>query len=115
MTVTPAALSALRAYPWPNNIRELESIMERAVMASEGRPIEPQHMPAVVRQPRAISKSRRTTEPVVSLTEAEQHAILAAGRAAHGNLTQAAQFLAINRTTLWRKMKTLGINSEDFR
>jgi transcriptional activator for dhaKLM operon len=55
------------------------------------------------------------TEPVRSLSEAEKATILCAGRAAHGNLTQAAQLLGIGRTTLWRKMKELGLSSEDFR
>jgi transcriptional activator for dhaKLM operon len=115
LAIAPASLAALRVYPWPNNIRELESVMERAVVACEGQPIQPEHLPAAVRQPRALAKGKRTTEPVHTLMEAEQNAILAAGRAARGNLSQAAQFLGINRTTLWRKMRALGITTEDFR
>ncbi len=115
LTITPPAIEALCAYPWPGNVRELESVMERAALACEGQPIRPDHLPAMVRQRRALAKGKPTTEPVRSLAEAEQNAILAAGRAAHGNLTQAAQFLGIGRTTLWRKMKELGIRVEDFR
>jgi transcriptional activator for dhaKLM operon len=115
LTITPPAIEALCAYPWPGNVRELESVMERAALACEGQPIRPEHLPALVRQRRALAKGKPTTEPVRSLAEAEQNAILSAGRAAHGNLTQAAQFLGIGRTTLWRKMKELGIRVEDFR
>jgi transcriptional activator for dhaKLM operon len=113
LTLVPAAHAALCAYPWPGNVRELETVMERAAALCEGQPIQFDHLPAVVRQRRAVVKHRPTTEPVRSLAEAEQAAIVAAGRAAHGNLTQAAQFLGIGRTTLWRKLKALGLRSAD--
>ncbi len=115
LTMTPTARTILSAYPWPGNVRELESVMERAALQCEGQPIQPEHLPAVVRQRRVMAKGKPTTEAVRSLAEAEQLAILTAGRAAHGNLTQAAQFLGIGRTTLWRKMKELGLSVEDFR
>jgi transcriptional activator for dhaKLM operon len=114
VTLVPAAHAALCAYPWPGNVRELETVMERAVAVCEGQPIRLEHLPAVVRQRRALAPHRQSTEPVRSLAEAEQAAILAAGRAARGNLTQAAQFLGIGRTTLWRKLKTLGWSAADW-
>ena len=115
LTITPAAKMILSAYPWPGNGRELESVMERAALLCDGQPIEPEHLPSVVRQRRVVTKGKPTTELVHSLAEAEQLAILTAGRAARGNLTQAALFLGIGRTTLWRKMKELGLSVEDFR
>jgi transcriptional regulator of acetoin/glycerol metabolism len=45
--------------------------------------------------------------------EAEKSAILTATQAAQGNLTKAAKSLGISRTTLWRKMKELGISTEE--
>jgi transcriptional activator for dhaKLM operon len=115
LTITPAASAALCAYPWPGNHSELESVMERAALACEGQPIQPEHLPTAVLQRRALTKDKRTTEPVHSLVKAEQNAILAAGRAARGNMGQAAQILGIARSTLWRKMKELDISVEDFR
>ncbi len=115
LTITPAAKMILSAYPWPGNVRELESVMERAALLCDGQPIQPEHLPALVRQRRVMAKGKPATEPVRSLAEAEQLAILTAGRAARGNLTQAALFLGIGRTTLWRKMKELGLSVEDFR
>jgi transcriptional activator for dhaKLM operon len=83
VSLVPAAHAALCVYPWPGNVRELETVMERAVAACEGQPIQLEHLPAVVRHRRAITPHRQATEPVRSLAEAEQAAIVAAGRAAH--------------------------------
>lgn len=115
VTITAAAKAVLGHYPWPGNVRELESVLERAALACEGQPVEPEHLPATVRQRRVVTAGKPVTEPVRTLTEAEQATILAAGRAAKGNLSQTAQYLGIGRTTLWRKMKELGITVDDFR
>jgi transcriptional regulator of acetoin/glycerol metabolism len=111
--LTNEAHTMLCAYPWPGNVRELESALERAALQCEGQPIRPDHLPAVMRQRRAISPGKPTTEPVRSLKEVERLAILTAGRAAGGNLTRAAQLLGIGRTTLWRKIRELGVSAED--
>jgi DNA-binding NtrC family response regulator len=115
LTITPAAIESLCAYPWPGNVRELESIMERVALVCEGQPIHPEILPSIIRQPRVLTKSKRSTEPVRSLSEAEKTTILAAVQAAQGNITQAAQILGIGRTTVWRKLKWLGILPEDYR
>ena len=112
--ITPAAQAALCAYPWPGNGRELESVLERAVLLCDAHPVQLEHLPDAIRQRRAIIPGKPITEPVRSLWEAEKSAILCAGRAARGNLTQTAQLLGIGRTTLWRKMKGLGLSAEDF-
>lgn len=115
LAITAAAKTVLCHYPWPGNVRELESVMERAALVCDGQPIIPEHLPTTIRQRRVVTTGKPATEPVRSLVEVEQAAILVAGRAARGNVTQAAQFLGIGRTTLWRKMKELGITVEDFR
>ncbi len=115
LTLTSAARTALCAYPWPGNVRELESAMERAALLCDHRPIELEHLPEAIRQRRAVIPGKALTEPVHSLVEAERLAILSAGRATGGNLSEAARLLGIGRTTLWRKMKELGVLAEDFR
>jgi transcriptional activator for dhaKLM operon len=115
LTVTPQAMVILCAYPWPGNVRELESVMERAVVLCDSQPISVEHLPEGIRQRRIIVPGKAQTEPVQSLSEAEKLAILHAGRSTHGNLTQAADLLGIGRTTLWRKMKGLGLTIDDFR
>jgi len=115
LTLTSAARTALCAYPWPGNIRELESVMERAALLCDHQPIDLEHLPETIRQRRAVVPGKTLTEPVRSLVETERLAILSAGRAASGNLSEAARLLGIGRTTLWRKMKELGIAAEEFR
>jgi transcriptional activator for dhaKLM operon len=115
LALTEAAQAALRAYPWPGNVRELESVMERAALLCERQPIDPSHLPETIRQRRAIVPGKPLTEPVHSLMEAERLAILSAGRAASGNLSEAARLLGIGRTTLWRKIKEHGIRIDDFK
>ena len=115
LTLTSAARTALCAYPWPGNIRELESVMERAALLCDQQPIDLEHLPETIRQRRAVVPGKTLTEPVRSLVETERLAILSAGRATSGNLSEAARLLGIGRTTLWRKMKELGIAAEEFR
>jgi transcriptional activator for dhaKLM operon len=114
ITITAAAIEILRAYPWPGNIRELESIIERVALTCEGEAIRPDHLPVALRERRVITKNKQVSEPVRSLSEVEATTIVTAVQAARGNLTQTAQLLGIGRTTLWRKMKMLGLSPEDF-
>jgi PAS domain S-box-containing protein len=114
LTLAPESQKLLIAYPWPGNIRELQSVLERAALLCDGRQIRPEHLPASLRGYRAIVPGKVITESIASLFEAESTAILNAGRASRGNLTKTAQLLGIGRTTLWRKMRQAGISAEDF-
>lgn len=109
------ALDALRNYPWPGNITELESALERAALHCKEKTIEPEDLPEPIRYRRLKTPGRPVTEPVKSLAEAERHAIIAAGRASKGNLSKTAQLLGIARTTLWRKMREARISPLDFK
>ena len=115
LALSAAAEEALSSYPWPGNIRELESVMERAALLCDHQPIDLEHLPEAIRQRRVVIPGKPLTEPVHSLEEAERLAILSAGRAAKGNMSEAARLLRIGRTTLWRKIKELDIHAEEFR
>ena len=115
LTLTSTAQEMLAAYPWPGNVRELESVLERAALLADGRTIGMEHLPRAVQQRQAVIPGKALAEPVRSLVEAEKDAIVCAGRATHGNLSQAAQILGIGRTTLWRKMRQLGLSADDFK
>jgi transcriptional activator for dhaKLM operon len=115
LKISPEALQALTEYPWPGNIREIETVMERAALFFEGHQIELDNLPPAIAKRSAVIKGKSVVQPIQTLVEIEKSAILTAGQAAHGNLTKAAQSLGISRTTLWRKMKELGISVENLR
>ena len=114
LRVSRAAQQRLEKYPFPGNITELESVMERAALLCDGAVIDVAHLPPEVRDWRAYAARKGGGEPVRSIAESEEAAILAAGRAARGNLSETARTLGIGRSTLWRKMKDLGLTAHDF-
>ncbi|MCB0855433.1 MAG: sigma 54-interacting transcriptional regulator, partial [Bacteroidetes bacterium] len=102
--VDDGALRAMRAYPWPGNIRELQHAIERAVIMADG----PQ-LSAVdfsLNQPLGANNVRPKT---LNLEEMEKHAIMQAIKSCNGNYTQAAKELGFGRSTLYRKMELYGI------
>lgn len=113
LTLSPRAVEALNTYAWPGNIRELESALERAAAIGESSVIEFEHLPKSVRDG-ALVPPEDGEDPVPSMAEAERQAIVTAGRVTHGNLSQAALLLGIGRSTLWRKMRTMGLTVKDF-
>ena len=113
LKVSGEALAALTAYPWPGNIREIETVMERAALLFEGPQIELNNLPPAIARRSALIKGKAVVQAIQTLEEAEKSAIVAATQAVNGNLTKAAQTLGISRTTLWRKMKELGISTDN--
>lgn len=109
------ALDKLLAYPWPGNNRELATVLERAAAHAEEGIIRVRNLPTSVRSGWVITPGARVPQPVLSVQEAERDAILRAGWAFEGRVNQMAEHLGLSRTTLWRRMKRLGINASDFR
>lgn len=92
------ALGLLSAYHYPGNIRELENLIQRALLFTTGPRIEPgEWFPARGRGGQTATGS--------SLADLEHRAVLRAIALHEGNLTRAAHTLGISRTTLWRRMK----------
>ena len=109
------ALQIFRRYPWPGNVRELESVLERALHQSNDFLITASVLPAAIRKGRVVTAASPQAQPVISVKEAEREAILQAGWACQGHVTEMAKHLGIGRTTLWRKMKRFNISSDDFK
>jgi transcriptional activator for dhaKLM operon len=109
------ALAILRRYPWPGNVREMESALERAISQSHDGVVRVVDLPEGVRSGRVITSASPQPEPVLSVADAEREAIIRAGRAYQGRVSQMAEQLGIGRTTLWRKMKRLNITADDFK
>jgi PAS domain S-box-containing protein len=97
----------LQQYDWPGNVRELANLLERAVILCQGDSLLPQHL--------MVSRSRHTgasPETLPTLDEGERRLILRALAQTGGVLAGpngAAALLGINRSTLWSRMKKLGI------
>ena len=109
------AVGFLLRYPWPGNVRELESTLERAMSQSRDNVIRPGDLPEMVRNGRVLVARHLLAQPVLSVDEAEREAILRAGWACHGRVTEMARLLGIGRSTLWRKMKQLDIAPSIFK
>jgi len=99
-------MEALTAYAWPGNIRELENLIERAVILSTGRDL------VVPLSDLKVSHAASHTAQVSTLESAEREHILLALNAANwviGGPAGAAAKLGMKRTTLQSKMQKLGI------
>jgi DNA-binding NtrC family response regulator len=108
--VAEEVFSALRAHPWPGNVRQLRNAMERAVVMSDGEVLLPQHLPPDILHPPARAAAQESGEmPLVTLEEMEKRMIARALRETQDNLTTAAERLGIHRNTLRRKIAEYGI------
>ncbi|MEM7583394.1 MAG: sigma-54-dependent Fis family transcriptional regulator [Acidobacteriota bacterium] len=117
------AACALAAYPWPGNVRELQNVVQRAVILARGSQIEladlPSHLvPGESPAPSPASSPAPSSPPeapalhpsLVGIPN-ESERIRRAIELAAGNRKRAASLLGIGRTTLWRRMKDLGVDS----
>jgi len=110
--IPQAALDALTRWNWPGNIRELQNVIERAVILSSGSTLV---LPLQDIQPRTRASS--TARPAATLEDTERNAILGALRDSGGVIagpTGAAARLGLRRTTLQSKMQRLGIRRPSF-
>lgn len=108
-------LEVLVKYPWPGNVRELEMVLERALHQCRDGKINVMDLPEVVRQGRVVIRKSPKPQPVLSAADAEREAIIRAGWACNGRVSEMARELKIGRTTLWRKMKRYHIDADYFR
>ena len=110
--VAPQTLSALMRYRWPGNVRQLESVLERAVLLAEGDELGPELLPPEVRE--NVSSPFRDSEidipdEGISLEAVERELLEKAVRKAGGTLTRAARLLGISSRTLQYRLEKFGI------
>jgi transcriptional regulator with PAS, ATPase and Fis domain len=101
----------LLRYDWPGNIRELESVIERAVLFCPGNQLLPECLPEEFQRSRS-SNSSFLIPPFVPMEEIEREAILQTLERTCGNVRRSAQILRFPRPTFYRKLKKLGIKVE---
>ena len=112
-TVSTEGLRCLWTYPWPGNIRELQHVLEGAMVLSDG-VVLPEHLPpAVQRGSKAGAAGEASPTVTGSLDEAledwERRAILNALQKANGVQARAAKILGITERSLWYRVKKLKI------
>lgn len=105
------AMRLLMRYDWPGNVRELEHAIEHAFVLVKGPTVDGQHLPEALlkdaaRYPEVVESSARSV-----LQDSERQVIEAALKRNHWNRAAAGRELGLSRTTLWRKMRRLGIES----
>jgi PAS domain S-box-containing protein len=110
--VSPSALRILLNYDFPGNVRELENIIEHAIILTKGIEIQPRNLPSYLRskqiEPPARAKISEEQDLAV-LERVERDLIASALERNGGSTAAAAKELGIHRSTLWRKMKRYGI------
>ena len=110
--INPEVLAILERYPWPGNIRQLENVVQHAVLLSTGCELLPVHLPSPVREhlgcnnvpanvsPESLRYNREGNERVIIQQVLEKY---------NYSRARAAQALGISRVTLYKKMKKYGL------
>lgn len=104
------AMAALQAHPWPGNVRELQNVVERAVLLGKSSTITPADLPrdlALAAPASPKCSGGRTLKGALELPE--RQIILETLQQQNWNRNATAEQLGINRTTLYKKMKRLGL------
>lgn len=102
--ISEEAMEVLLNYDFPGNVRELENILEHALIICQEDSIEPKHLPVFLRRGASLARSR---EEILASEQlfSERESILAALKKHRWHRGEAAHELQIDRTTLWRKIK----------
>ena len=111
VTVGPEAVRALQAYGWPGNVRELRNVLERAVLLSGADILQPSdlHFDPTAAAGRPPALPAPEFDGTLPLVEVERRHIAAVLREVNGRVADAATRLGVPRSTLYQKIKALGI------
>ncbi|HEY1190652.1 MAG TPA: sigma 54-interacting transcriptional regulator [Gemmata sp.] len=116
--VCPEALRVLESFPWPGNIRQLENVIQQAVLTSAGNELKLHHLsPQVINRTDgaggALAVPSGFDGTLKQTREATERAnILRALEKANQSRTRAAQMLGVSRVTLYKKMKAYKLLKE---
>jgi two-component system response regulator HydG len=111
--LSPAAAERLMAYDWPGNVRELGNCLERAVALAHFEEIQVEDLPEKLRKgstPRTTALAGNEMPELLTLEEVERRHVLRVLEACHGNRTDAAKVLGLERKTLYRKLLRWGVS-----
>jgi transcriptional regulator with PAS, ATPase and Fis domain len=108
--LAPGTSKLLLGYNWPGNVRELENVVERAValVPDDSAQVRPEDLPPHVRERRPPDLLAGAVQRRLTLGEVEREYIFRVLAAEGGNKTRAAQWLGLDRKTLYRKLEEYG-------
>jgi two-component system nitrogen regulation response regulator GlnG len=125
--IEPSAMELMQSYDWPGNVRELENLVKRIMVMQSDQAITPEHI-ALALPLHDVSEKRAdhaTWDELVEqelrreagkkgiydrlLGKLEEPLIMGVLERCDGNQVRAAEMLGINRNTLYKKMKKLGL------
>lgn len=122
-SISQEAQVILSRYSWPGNIRELENIIERAIIVCKGSLIEPQDLPdqlyvgalskhkiSLYERPSPVMSSGLETSTMQGKEQREFEELTAALQKWSGNLSEVAKQLGVSRPTIYRKLKKYGLH-----
>ena len=119
--ISPKAMRALEGFPWRGNIRQLENVIQQAVLVSAGPELQFEDLPALVQESATQSNGNVNgngtghATPANSLSQGreayERNIIRQALQDAGFSRTRAASILGVSRVTLYKKMKKYGLNN----
>jgi two-component system nitrogen regulation response regulator NtrX len=112
--ITPESFDRLERHDWPGNVRELRNLIERIVILNPQVRVDARHIPLNLTKRSVVDRPMDRFGSLQELREAvEREYILKKLEEANGNVTRTAELLGLERSNLYRKMKTLGIGPKE--
>jgi two-component system nitrogen regulation response regulator NtrX len=112
--LSPGAIEVMTQYPWPGNVRELRNVIERLVIMCPDERVEAHHLPPELFRGLGLRNSAQAAATLAEARHAyEREMILRKLEENHWNMTRTAASLGLERSHLYRKMKSLGISPQE--
>ncbi|MDZ7659070.1 sigma-54 dependent transcriptional regulator [Fodinibius sp.] len=109
--ITSEAMGAMMAYQWKGQVRELENVIERAVLLSDGDFLTLEDLPASFKESSDSEDFQMDSDKLDEAIQVfEKHHIQSVLKRTDGNKSEAARLLGIDPSTLYRKMERLGVD-----
>ncbi|MBF0452942.1 MAG: sigma-54-dependent Fis family transcriptional regulator [Candidatus Magnetomorum sp.] len=105
-SISPKTMEMFMSYDFPGNVRELQHIIERAVILADSQTIDIKHMPVRFQKIKE-SKSQKKKQEFQTLAEIESQYITEVLGATNDNKSRTSEILGISRAALWRKLKQI--------
>ncbi len=109
--ISGEAMSAMMAYEWKGQVRELENVIERSVLLSDHEYLQLEDLPEAIRNVSGTESIEMDSERLEEAVQVfEKHHIKSMLKRTDGNKSEAARLLGIDPSTLYRKIERLGLS-----